>query len=302
MVVKNFPTAEVAQDAACQMRAAVHEDAVAEYTETLLAGVELPPIDVVLVLGVPYVVDGFHRLAAYRAAGAAFVPCRVVADGTLRDATLRAVGANAGHGLRRSNADKRKAVETLLRDAEWTRWSNREIAGHCHVSPDLVDRLRGSLSDSGSEPATPGEITRKYVTKHGTEATMNVAKIGKSKASKPVEKPEPSRPIPVAESRVEIDGPASDEAGVPDAPKRAQVDEYADHLRLLRSRMGDAFRGTHLAQNGAFELLKRAEGLLRMAAPIDCPTCGGSAKGCRSCGARGWVTRGDARSIERDAS
>lgn len=62
--------------------------------------------------------DSYH---AYRAAGVDEVPAEV-RTGTLRDAVLYSVGANAAHGLRRSNAGKRRAVETLLADAEWAAW------------------------------------------------------------------------------------------------------------------------------------------------------------------------------------
>jgi hypothetical protein len=41
---------------------------------------------------------------------------------------LYTVGANATHGLRRSNADKRRAVSMLLDDPEWAQWSNLAIA------------------------------------------------------------------------------------------------------------------------------------------------------------------------------
>jgi DNA N-6-adenine-methyltransferase (Dam) len=94
--------------------------------------------------------------------------------------TQRLLGTNATHGLRRTNADKRRAVETLLRDEEWSKWSNREIARKCFVSSDLVDRIRkdlySSLPDSGSEHNDPfASQTRNYTTKHGTTATMNTS-------------------------------------------------------------------------------------------------------------------------------
>ena len=105
--------------------------------------------------------------------------------GTLRDAVLFSVGANAAHGLRRTNADKRRAVETLLADAEWSAWSDREIARRCCVHHDMVAVARKSLADSASEK--PAERT--YTTKHGTPATMNTANIGK--VQEPVEYPAP---------------------------------------------------------------------------------------------------------------
>ena len=97
-------------------------------------------------------------------------------QGTRRDAILFSVGANASHGLRRTNQDKRRAVETLLRDEEWGAWSNSEIARRCGVHHSTVADLRPSLSVSASEPRT-------YTTKHGTIATMNTAAIGKRPAA-----------------------------------------------------------------------------------------------------------------------
>lgn len=95
-----------------------------------------------------------------------------VRQGTRRDAILYSVGANETHGLRRTNEDKRRAVMTLLSDEEWSRWSNNEIAQKCGVSHTFVNGMRSSLETVSSEQRT-------YNTKHGTEAVMNTANIGK---------------------------------------------------------------------------------------------------------------------------
>jgi len=72
------------------------------------------------------------------------------------------------NGLRRTNEDKRKAVLTLLNDAEWAKWSDREIARRCGVNHELVSRLRPSLAENASEKPVP----RTFTTKHGTVTTM----------------------------------------------------------------------------------------------------------------------------------
>lgn len=88
---------------------------------------------------------------------------------------LYSVGANAAHGLRRTNVDKHKAVMTLLQDEEWSQWSNKEIARHCAVNPSTVDKYRSeSLPGNGSEPPK-----RTYTNKHGTTSTMNTENIGR---------------------------------------------------------------------------------------------------------------------------
>lgn len=52
------------------------------------------------------------------------------------------------------SADKRRAVETLLRDDEWRRWSDRTIAERCGVGHQLVAHARAELrlDDSSSRP------------------------------------------------------------------------------------------------------------------------------------------------------
>ena len=124
-----------------------------------------------------YLVDGFHRVEAAKQAGIEELPF-IEKSGTYREALLFSLTVNATHGLRRSNADKRKAVMTLLEDSEWTKWSNRAIAKQCSVSEFLVRQLREdsdsnltAINRSGNQE-NPEEVTRTYVTKDGVEAKM----------------------------------------------------------------------------------------------------------------------------------
>jgi hypothetical protein len=73
----------------------------------------------------------------------------------------------------------------LLEDKEWGKWSNVEIGKRCNVSDMTVKRIRdeSSLQQSGSEPRT-------YTTKHGTQATMHTANIGKAPRAVVDESPE----------------------------------------------------------------------------------------------------------------
>ena len=136
----------------------------------------------------------------------------VIHEGTQRDAVLFSVGANATHRRQRTNADKRKAVLTLLADAEWSGWSAREIARRCAVHPSYVDKLRAesSLPIVGSEPRT-------YTTKHGTNATMQTENIGRSRAATAVlasPSPLPSCGANLSTPRGVVDGLAGDAYGL----------------------------------------------------------------------------------------
>jgi hypothetical protein len=118
-------------------------------------------------------VGRFHRIIAAEELGLVEITADV-REGTRRDAILYAVGANAAHGLKRTNRDKRNAVMLLLRDPEWSAWADREIARICAVTHPFVGKLRSSLVTVTSEPSA----ARTYTTKHGTTSTMMVSNIG----------------------------------------------------------------------------------------------------------------------------
>jgi len=147
-------------DGGTQSRAEINSAVVAEYAEAIENGSVFPPIRVFFD-GVSYWLgDGFHRYFAHLKAGKTGIAADVT-NGTQRDAILHSLSANSLHGLRRTNADKRKAVTAMLQDFEWQEWSNSEIARHCHVSLPLVAQIK---KDLGIEQ---GDAPKKYRTADG---------------------------------------------------------------------------------------------------------------------------------------
>jgi hypothetical protein len=166
---------KIRTDGGTQPRAAINDDVVGEYVADMLDGAEFPPVTVFYDGESYWLSDGFHRLAAYRRTGAHEVPAEIKM-GTVRDAILHSVGANSAHGLRRTNADKRRAVMALLNDEEWSQLSDREVSRRCGVSDRFVNKLRPTVTANGSQSES---AERTYTTKHGTTATMNTANIGR---------------------------------------------------------------------------------------------------------------------------
>lgn len=133
-----------------QPREDIDIDIVQEYAEAMKEGDQFPPV-VVFNDGAKYwLADGFHRYHASNAIDYLEIEAEVK-NGTKRDAILYSVSANAKHGLRRTNADKRKAVLTLLNDEEWSGWSDREIARQCEVSNRMVSNYREQMTVNGSQ-------------------------------------------------------------------------------------------------------------------------------------------------------
>lgn len=122
-------------------RAKLSEPAIEDYAQAMKDGVELPPIVVFQDERGCHLADGWHRLEAARRIGWKQITADV-RKGSRRDALLYAVGANAKHGLRRTRADKRKAIQLLLDDPELQKWSVNQIAKACNVSWDLVEAVR----------------------------------------------------------------------------------------------------------------------------------------------------------------
>lgn len=120
------------------------EEYVRELQEKLRDGKGLPAVVVFYDGSDHWLADGNHRHEAARRENALLdVDVR---EGSLRDATLYAVGANAEHGLRRSNDDKRLQVVTLLCDEESFKKSDSQLARMAHVSQPFVGSVRQDVS------------------------------------------------------------------------------------------------------------------------------------------------------------
>lgn len=177
---KPISVAEIKINGGTQPRSEIDESVVSDYAEAMQGGAQFPPVAVFFDGAAYWLADGFHRTHAARRAKMTEISAEIH-DGTKRDAILYSVGANYGHGLRRTNDDKRKAVMTLLEDGEWSQWSNVEIAKQCAVDEKTVRKYRAEVTSEvpKSEPPPP----RTYTNKHGTTSTMNTENIGKRKPS-----------------------------------------------------------------------------------------------------------------------
>ena len=150
----------------CQSRAATNNETVHDYAEKWEEGVAFPPVDLFHDGAEYFPGDGIHRILGAIEAGLDEVPA-VVHKGGQRAARLFAAAANQTHGLKRTNADKRKAVQIVL-ELE-PKWSNRKIADHCGVSDMLVGDVRDQVQDSCTSNERIGADGKTYKLKHRPE-------------------------------------------------------------------------------------------------------------------------------------
>lgn len=163
------PIADIRRDGGTQLRESTDAAVVDDYAEAMTGGAPFPAVVVFDDGEVKWLADGFHRAAAAEQSGETDI-LTDVREGSLRDALLFAVEESGKHSpLRRTNADKRKAVEVLLADDEWCQWSDREIARRAGVSDKTVGRLR---------PAA--EVPQLDTRKGADGKTYDVTNIGKT--------------------------------------------------------------------------------------------------------------------------
>jgi hypothetical protein len=209
-------------DGGTQPRAELNQATVDEYRDAYKAGAKFPPVTLYFDGSAYWLADGFHRFAGAKDAGLTTIH-EDITPGTLREAILYSLSANSKHGLRRSNADKRRAVQTLLDDAEWGAWSDNELARRCAVSVSFVGDVRKAHY---SPTIVTNPQQRTVTTKHGTTTTMNTANVGKK--SKPAEPEKPTEPPPPPEPEyTPLDAAHDQISDLQDALARASVGELS---------------------------------------------------------------------------
>ena len=220
-------------DGGTQARVALNQDTVSEYAEAYRQGAEFPPVIVFFDGADRWLADGFHRYFGAVAAGLTQIREKVT-PGTKRDAVLYSLNANATHGLRRTNADKRKAVETLLADAEWAEWSDREIAKQCGVGHPFVAAIRNPAIAAKQQAHRDANTSKK------SEATLPVQT---KKMAEGVESDSTHKPVMGIGSHdpePEDDGP--DDAEIAAMEAAAHADMLAmEQLFEADDKLGEAF-------------------------------------------------------------
>jgi uncharacterized ParB-like nuclease family protein len=134
-------------------REEIDQKYVNELFEDLELGADFPPVHL-FQEGDKYILsDGYHRLEAAIKAGYENIKS-VIHYGDRRSALLFACGANANHGKRRTNEDKRKAVKNILKAPECRIWGDGLIALHCLVTAPFVGTVRDELTQNGFKSPT----------------------------------------------------------------------------------------------------------------------------------------------------
>jgi len=129
----------IEMDTSIQCRASIDTATVSEYAERMTEGDAFPPVVVYGTAQKCWIADGWHRIMAANQIGLLDIEATVIPGGRI-DALKAALSANSAHGIRRTNQDKRRAVEIALR--EFGKLSTAALSDLCGVSRPFVESLR----------------------------------------------------------------------------------------------------------------------------------------------------------------
>lgn len=231
--IRQVPLDQITLDERLQPREMLSQTLVDEYTERLADGDEFPPVDVIEDGALLLLVDGWHRLAAHRQLARETIAAKVSPGGFER-AILVSSGANAEHGLRRSNSDKRRAVIRLLTTESLAQLSDSALARAAKVSVRYVGMVRTTLENEGVIPEVTSRIGADGKVRDIREFQETIA----PKLTQPSD--------PIKDEGSEFDNPDTPNADLlrdePPAPTRAPADDDDfDALSLDESYALNAF-------------------------------------------------------------
>lgn len=305
-------------DRSVQVRAKLHDETVAEYADHIAA--KKPPLPPVIVFGPDtrgkyYLSEGWHRVAAHRKAGRTVIQA-TIRDGSWKEALEHALGSNAQHGLRRSSADKRRAVELAIK--HWGEWSHQLIADKCGVSKTFVEAIRKDIQPShGGTVDTPRTVLGKDGKRRVIPPPPKSPPPSKPPANDEV--PTSGKPLSSDVQRLENGPPPAppleppplpvDRLGVTVPPhlvplweRRREVQELIDELSRMQRLIdqaqldrdplyfGAGQGNTPVNFSTALGHLKQARSSIKEAMPYAvCPMCQGS--GCRCCSGNGLISK-----------
>lgn len=250
--IEDIEITTIKMEKAMQPRAVITTEAVEEYKEAMHNGDKLPPCVVVREGKIHWLCDGFHRVAAAKLLKLKVIKCEVVV-GVRMDAIWIAAAANLKHGVRRTNADKRRAVAmalTVKPDA-----SLRDIGTHCAVSIEMVRQHKVAVASIAELETTACAAAQEAIDSQIVEEQDAMA-------------------LKMTAAEAAIDKAS---------------DAIATAERIL-SALCSTKHAVYVNQQSVANDLKNARIGLKQANPHQqCPLCDGA--GCETCRGCGWVSK-----------
>ena len=200
--IRSIPIEQLRLNDGAQTRVELSQDAVDDYAEKLIEkGTSIfPPV---VVFGDEehgfWLADGFHRVRATQRAGQKAIMAEI-RPGNRREALLYSLGANAAHGVQRTNADKRRSITLLLAEPDCYQWSDRRIAELCSVGNQLVGDVRREFDNAHNVQLCDSHSSHAPAKRFGKDGKSRPSPVGKKDRLQATVKPaqEDNGPHPVS--------------------------------------------------------------------------------------------------------
>lgn len=287
------------------VRAEFRPEVADEYAEQYLDKKNKMPLPVLFkdpTMKEPYVYligDGLHRIRAMQKVGLKLHMFEIM-EGSRAECVKYALGSNIGHGIRRTNADKRHCVTLALQ--EFRGVSNGVIADYCAVGVDLVADVLKELLTTGAIPKA-----EKTVGLDGKARTVNprLTTVETSETKEIHAKTEGAPPVPAQPVVPSASEEVKDETGIAIPPKalgvwsrRHEVEPFLDTIEELKADI-EALKGANdplFAEtnfNSLIADLANVRAQLLLARPYAvCPTCQAKLpETCKMCMGRGVISK-----------
>ena len=157
-----------------KVRAQLNEEVAADYGNLIKAKVKLPNPVLFQQEGDKYffLADGLHRITGAKIIGDKTMVCEI-RKGGFEEALTYALTCNTTHGLRRTQADKKRSVEAAL--AQWPKLSDTELGKRAQVDHKTVAAYRKAMEGDGKIQESATRETRTGIVRAATRKVRAAA-------------------------------------------------------------------------------------------------------------------------------
>ncbi|MBA7486767.1 hypothetical protein ES707_22328 [subsurface metagenome] len=293
---KSLPVKDICLDGKTQQRP-VDDNVVKRYAAMMKDGSKFPPVEIITDGNNNFMWDGFHRYFAHLKLNNKYIEANIV-NGTQRQAVWLSFSANKENGLPRQHGTAKEIVEKILKDKEWSKISQHDIARHVGCAQAFVSKICEEIKKSASDNQLSDRTTL-LEPKAGIQRSETIkVKRGGSKyeMKKPEKKVLDSKGKQVPEHLIKFFERANE--------YRQLIKQLNDILKTVRDgkNANDLFYKFIKIENLTAEIgnVKR---IFRFGMPYAvCPYCGGDEKNaeCRACDGCGFVNELTYRATPKD--
>ena len=291
---KQLPLKDIRIDGKTQQRP-VDDNVVKRYAAMMKDGSVFPPVEIITDGKSNFLIDGYHRYFAHLKLDKKYIEANIK-EGTQRDAIYLSFSANKENAFPRQPGTAKGIVEKILKDKEWSKISEVEIAKWVGVTHQYVNKIKKEIEahpatscriDSGSE--SKNKVLRSETVKVKRGGSEYEMKVPEKKVLDSTGRQVPEHLVNYFERANEY---------------RQMIRQLNDMLKTVRNGKdaGDLFYRYIKIENLTAEIgnVKR---IFRFALPYSiCPYCGADENNaeCRACDGCGFVNEATYRATPGD--